>query len=250
MVRISYVGPDPEESWDVTSRSQAREIIDTSNVSQASVLEDIATAVALKGSQSYINNADSTFALATYYPARDNLNVPTASRGVADGVAALDGSSKIPLAQMPTLGSGYCRGPFGITGTPETPSGVTSTPAKLADFEIGVQSIAFRPLVYAAVMVDTDLGALPVVEARISDGSAAYGSQTLIGRGIGQTIWGSGQAVTVLPVGAAGAAGSGSYPVGMNIWVSLWVYSQNSQAVSVGTGGVCNAAVLLLRNAA
>ena len=141
---------------------------------------------------------------------------------------------------MPVLGSGYLRGPFGPT-TVYPVSGATTTAVKLADFAIGVQSVAFQPLGYAMVAVDTAPGGRPLIEMRISD--TATGTQTVFAQGIGRPTYAGRQIVAVTPGNATlGAANPLPYAVGTDIVVTLWVSSTTNTPVTVGSASLLSAA--------
>ena len=109
--------------------------------------------------------------------------------------------------------------------------------------------MAFRPLPYAVVMVDTEPGGQPVVEMRISDGQALYASQTLIGQGAGRTLHSGRQAVLLTPASSTlGASGTGTYAPTMNVYATLYVYSSSAAVpVAVSSTGVASAALYLMR---
>ena len=245
MPRLNYVGPVPTDDGDMLNRLQGIDIINAATVNRTATTSSIETAAASKASKEAIDLADAAYATAEYYQGRDNLNVTTASIGAANGVAGLV-SGKVPLAQLPVLGQGYLKGPFGPT-TVNIVSSATTTPVKLAEFAIGVQSVAFAPLAYATAAVNTTPGGRPVLEMRISDGAAAYGDQTLIAQGIGRPIYNGRQIVSITPASSAGASNPAPFSVATNIVVSLWVYSTTNTPVSVSSSSLISAVVYLMR---
>lgn len=247
MARLSYVGPPAADDNDIISRSTAEQILDAGDVTRVQVAGDIATAVSLRASKAYIDQADSLYATVSYYQDQDNMNLPLLSIGQPNGAAALV-SGEVPAEQIPAGGAGYLRGPYGAT-TRWTVTDVTDTPTRIAEFRIGVPSVAFRPLVYGVVMVDTEPGGQPIVEARISDGEALYSSQTLIGQGAGRPLHSGRQSVLVVPASATlGASGAGTYAADMDVYVAIYVYSSSSSVpVAVSSTGVASAALYFMR---
>lgn len=247
MSRLSYIGPAATEDNHIMTRSSTEPILDAGDVTRTKVTDDINDAVALRASKFYIDQADATYATTDYYQDQDALSLPLAAIGQSDGAAALVGG-EVPIEQIPAGGAGYLRGPFGPT-TRWTVTDVGTTPTRIAEFVLGVQSISFRPLPYAVVMVDTEPGGQPVVEMRISDGEALYSSQTLIGQGAGRPLHSGRQSVLLTPASSTlGADGTGSYAPSMNIYAALYVYSSSlSVPVAVGSTGVASAALYLMR---
>ena len=153
MPRVNYVGPTPVDDGDLATRLQASTILDSGPVTRVTVDSAAHDAALLRATKSYVDTQDALYALDSYPANRDALNTPVASRGAANGTATLDSGSKVPLGQIPVLGAGYLKGPFGPTAV--FPSTATTTPVRIADFDIGVQSVSFRPLFYATVMAST-----------------------------------------------------------------------------------------------
>lgn len=246
MPRLNYVGPAPTQGTEVLSQRQGIDLINAATINRTGVTTQIESAVATRAGADYIDTADATFATVEYYQGRDALNVPQSAVGTASGVAGLV-SGKVPLAQLPVLGSGFIKGPFGPT-TVNAVTSATTTPVKLAEFVIGNQSIGFHPMSYALVAVDTTPGGRPIVEMRMSNGAAAYSAQKLIGQGIGRTIYNGRQIVAVTPVWPTlGAASPEPWDVNTNIVASLYVYSSSAVSVQVGSASVLSAAVYLMR---
>lgn len=246
MPRLNYVGTEPATSADILNRGQGTVLINNAVAGRTFASEMAEAAAAEKASKSYIDLADANYVTVDYYQGRDALNVPLASVGQPNGVASLSGG-KIPGAQIPVLGAGYLRGPFGPT-TINAVNNATTTPVKVADFAIGVQSVGFHALAYATVAVDTDPGGRPILEMRLSNGTAVYGSQTLIAQGIGRPMFDGRQIVSITPASATTGASAPAHWAGTtNIVVSLWVYSSSSTPVTVGSASVISAAVFLTR---
>lgn len=247
MARLSYIGPAATDDNHIMTRSSAEPVLDGGDVTRTKVADDIDTAVALRASKFYIDQADTAYATADYYQDQDARSVPLTRIGQPDGAAELI-SGEVPVEQIPAGGAGYLRGPYGPT-TRWTVTDVGTTPTKIAEFVIGVPSVAFRPLPYAVVVVDTEPGGQPVLEMRISDGEALYGSQTLIGQGAGRPLHSGRQSVLLNPASdTLGADGTGTYAPTMDVYVALYVYSTSAAVpVTVSSTGVASAALYLMR---
>lgn len=240
MARLSYVGATPSDPNDVLNRLQGHTILVSGSVNRTGVDSAINDAVATRASKSYVDTQDATFQLPTYYQNQDALNIAVSSVGQPNGVAFLDGgTATVPLAQMPPLGAGYVKGPYGPTHVQGATA--TTTPLKIADFDIGAQGITFFPLVFATVLAtSTNLGR-PVIEARISDGQKTYANQALVARGMGRNLHADQQPVVVTSFG-----GTGSFGPDVAIWLSLWLTDLTQTSV-VSSGGIISAVVFLLR---
>jgi len=241
MPRLSYVGPEPADPTDLVSRGQGQAIINAAPINRSDISAMVETATTTKAAKSYIDLADAGFATADYYRTRDELNVAVTDVGAPGGVAALV-SGVIPLAQIPVLGSGLVKGPFGPTAiTPQ--SSITTPAAKIAEWVIGIQSVAFQPLGYALVAVDTTPGARPILEMRLNN--------VLIADGKGRALHNGRQIVAVTPASETlGAANPSPWPLGTAITVTLHVSSATSVPVSVGSASVLSGAVYLVKMAA
>lgn len=247
MSSLRYVGPAALNPDEIVTRKKLTDDLNAATPNRTSVSSEIVTQASAYGTKSYVDTQDNQFPLANYYQNQDALNVPLGAKGAANGVATLDANGQIPLAQLPTLGSSYIYGPFGPTALF---SGSTkSTPLKIADFNIGVQSIQFQPLAFAIIMAQSINNGRPVVEFRISNGAAPYASQALIGQAMGRNFYDDLQPITMLPspqtTGQSGTAAG--FPTSYNTWISVWLYDAAGQTVTLGTGGVVTIGVFLMR---
>lgn len=245
MPRLNYLGPEPSEDNQVLSRAHATSLITSGPTSRQAATTAVEDSAALLASKDYIDLADAKYATVEYMNAGDALNVAASSVGAPGGVAGLTGG-KIPLQQLPVLGAGYMKGPFGPTSiTPVASAG--QTPVKLAEFTIGNQSVAFTPLAYATVLVDSKPGGRPVVELKMSNGAAVYANQTLIASGSGMPIYNGSQVIAVTPTAAAGTANNITWAANTNIVATLWVRSLTTTTVSASGSSVLSAALFLAR---
>lgn len=249
MPRLNYVGPEPSIGIELINRGQGTDIINNAIPNRSATTAAVEATANTYASKDYIDLADGNYTTVDYYQNKIGLNVYANQVGQPNGVASLVGG-KIPIAQVPVLGSGYLKGPFGPTTTATSPTAGT-TPVKVADFTIGVQSVAFQPLAYATVAVDTKPGGRPILEMRLSNGTANYGSQTLIAQGIGRPIYDGRQIVCVTPASdTTNAQSPSSWPGNTNIIVSLWAYSSSSVPITISSSAVLSAVVFLLRTTA
>lgn len=253
MPTLRYVGRAPTDPEDITTRLQVNSLLQE-GVSRSSAQTDVNDANLLRATKTYVDAQDGLYALPSYYQTRDALNVPLAQKAVANGIATLDANGKVPLNQLPVLGVGSFIGPFGPTAV-FNGSSSGATPLKIADLHVGVQSFTFRPLVFSTVVASSPSSSgnnlcRPVVEARMSDGQAAYASQTLIGLGVGRNLYDSIQPINVLPVPqTTGQSGlDAGFPGTYDIWISLWLYDNHEQTATLATGGIASATAFLIRN--
>ena len=198
--------------------------------------------------KSYVDSQDATFQLPSYVTAQDALNVPLSSVGVPGGVATLNSAGDVPLTQLPVLGAGYLLGPYGPTAVATGTTG--ATPLRIAEWNIGNTSLAFRALVFMSVFV-TGVGAHPVVEVRIADSATqpTYAAGTLVAMGEGRTIYNDYHALIVLPVPDTTGQTPSLLPTGYKIWLTAWVYDLNGLSVTLTGGNIAVASAFLLRGA-
>jgi hypothetical protein len=251
MAGLKYVGADYSEdnnTNDLLTKLDIDTAFANASISQTSVQGMINSAVATMASQSFINQALTAFIQPNYLANAENTLIPLTNVGVPGGVAPLNGSGVIPSQFVPSLGAGYCLGPFGPTSTTSVTAG--AQPVKFADWSIGVQNLSFQPMVFMTLFAGAIHGGRPVIEVRISSGVDTYANQTLVARGVGRNCWNDFQAINVLPIpsatGHTGVAGTG-YPTNYNTWLSAWIYDANAQTVSVNSLNIAIANAYLIR---
>jgi hypothetical protein len=265
---LTYVGAAAATAADIDNRGTLNNQLAAVTPNSASVAAQLTALTTGSGAtyatKSYVDTQDGTFALPSYYTSRDALNLPTIARGTVAGsaltgsyygVASLDASTKVPIAQLPNVGAGYLLGPYGPTAVSSAVS-TGSTPVKIADWQLGLPSIQFRPLAYlVAFITSTVATARPVIEIRIANTVTAppYGSTTLIAAGEGRNGWTDYQAIPCLPVPDSTSQTPSLLPTSYEIWVSAWLYDVNGSAgtntVTMSTGGIGLASLFLLRGA-
>lgn len=250
MAAQKYVGPVAATPEGVATRLSTEDQLAAGN-SRSFADGRVATLAEAYATRDYVDTADAGYVDAAYVAGQDALNVPASSVGAPNGVAPLDSTGKIPIANCPTLGFGTLRGPWGAANT-YSGTASNSTPQKLADFTIGQTTWNFRPLAFLTVQVDVSANARPVVEVRIGTPSdTTYASQTLVGSGIGRAFYNDAQVISVFPAGALGAMSDGNqtyYGPNYDARLTVWVYNLSSTgAVAFGTGSVWTAAAFIAR---
>jgi hypothetical protein len=265
---LTYVGAVPANPADLDNRGALNTQLAAITPNAGSVATQITGLTtglgATYATKSYVDTQDSTFALSSYYTTRDALNLPVSAVGTVAGspitgsyygAASLDGSTTVPLAQLPNVGAGYLAGPWGPTSVASSAS-TGSTPVKIADWNLGLPSVQFRPLVFfSAFITSSTTTAQPVIEIRIANSvtAPAYGSTTLIAMGEGRTPYADFQAISAIPVPDTTGTTPSLLPTSYEIWVTAWLYDLNgsgSSSVSLNSSGnVANAALYLLRGA-
>lgn len=155
---------------------------------------------AAKADKKYVDDQDAKYSTAAYFAGQDALLVPLSAKGTPNGVATLGADGKIPAAQLPALGSGYLRGPWGhVNAYPGTTGQVK---LKIADWGTrpGVTAHKCQILAWMSVSIACSKLARPVVEIRVGGtGDTTYASQVLVARGYGRLYYEDSQVVTVQP---------------------------------------------------
>jgi hypothetical protein len=255
------VGPAAAASTDLTRKLDVDTDYANATISQGAVAGQIATAVALLASQTSINNALANYAQPAYITAQDALLLPTSWVGVPSvpanpaatpptaaitGVASLDGTTKIPLVQVPALGAGFISGPWGPTAT--FAGSATNTPIKICDWNIGATGVSFYPRVYMSLLASAANLGRPVVEVWISNAPMIYGAGTLVARGAGRNFWNDAMTVNVVPVPSkTGQVGGTGLSPTYTAWLTAWLFDANGEGVSVSTGNIVSAGLYLWR---
>lgn len=244
-----YVGKTPETPEGVVTRLSGEQQLGT-GPSQVYVDTQVINGADLLADKAYVDAADNTFVEASYVATQDALNLPTTAKGAANGVASLVGGT-VPYSQLPGLGAGILRGPWGVSTTASGTTG--ATPLKMGTWNIGQTTWNFRPLVFLVAQVDVSQGGRPCVEVRIgTSADTTYESQTLVASGIGRARFDDVQSVTVLPAGVPGAMSDGIqtyYAPTYNAQLTAWVYNigQPAGQVTVTTTSMWSAAAYIAR---
>jgi hypothetical protein len=243
------VGVDEDHPRATETRQTTEEIL-TSGVSRAYVAGRVDTLKSTRAPKTYVDSQDELYAPASYYPAQDNLLVPLTAKGTASGVATLGSDGKVPQAQVPVLGAGTMRGPWGANQTFGGTTGIT--PLKIAQWNLGVSGVRGQPLVFMSTSVASTGRA--VIEIRIGDNTqTTYAAQTLIGQGYGRSHYLDYQTITVLPVTAALAEGQDgvqdSWHPATNLLINAWLFDTEGGQSTTQVGSVATAALFFARTA-
>ena len=249
MTGHNYVGATPTSPEDLATKLRISQLVAAADPNQVSATTDVNTAAALKAAKAYVDTQAAAYATPSYMTTRDALNVPLTAKGQLNGVATLGADGKILPSQIPAVGAGWVLGPYGPTsGT----SAITdSTPVRIADWDIGIQSITFEPWVFCTIVAGATNMGRPVIEVGISDGTTTdYGDQTIVARGYGRSFYNDGQVVNVMPLPISSPhSGDDStvFTPTYDIFLSAWLYDSQDQTVSVADGSILSGAVFLIR---
>lgn len=252
MPTIPYVGPEPDDS--VADGVQNKLMVETqltSGVTRSYVDGRVATLIAGKATKSYVDTHDALYADSSYYAAQDALLIPLTQRGVAGGVATLDSLGRIPDAQVPALGAGIFKGPYGITGIAAGTAG--STPVKIAEFALGATGVRFKPLVFMNILFTVVGRARPIVEVKIGDTTqTTYDAQTLVASGYGRAMYDDNSLVVVKPAAdTTNVMQDGTqtyYSMTTSYNLSVWAFdSTGTGQLTFASGQIASAAAWLMR---
>lgn len=250
MAGLSYVGKSPATTRDVETRLHTEGVLQ-SGISRGYVDGRVTDLAASRATKVYVDEQDSEFAETSYYPAQDLLLVPNAAKGAASGVASLDGSAKVPTAQIPVLGAGILRGPYG----PDQYFGGTTgtTPLKIAQWNPAVLGYTGQLLVWLNVSAQS-IDGRPVIEVRAGNSTqTTYAAQTLIAQGVGREHFNDYQMITVVPVTALDGEGQDGVqdatPGSTNLLVNVWMYDDAGGQVTTAIGLMPTAALFIARTA-
>lgn len=254
---LNYVGPTPANSTDVVSGATTNSLIaafspnETSVQAQLTALVDNASNPNSYASLNYVNNQHALYTSPAAVASAIALLVPISTVSQPFGVASLDPSGYVPLAQMPNMGEGYLIGPWGPIDAPQGSTG--STPLLIGDWNIGVANMQFRPLMFLlAYVYPSVIGAQPVIEVRIANttSSPAYAEAgTLVGSALGRYGYNDYHTVAMLPSPDTVAETPTLLGTNYNVWLTAWLYDLNgdSSTQSVTMGTLASGAAYLLR---
>lgn len=250
MAGLNYVGPSPVSGDDIMTERATTDLLDT-GTTRSFVLDRIDTLSAQYATLDYVNLADATFVVPSVVDTRDALNLPTASKGVPNGVATLDGTAHVPVAQCPSLGAGILKGPYGIASQ-ITVDTTTASQVRLATIDLGASTgIQFKTMAFATVYVQQQsMATRAVLELRIGDSTqTTYVSQTLIGAGAGRSNFTDFQSITAQPCGATtGITNTAGRSASTHWIISLWLTSSGGTSL-VKTANILTCSAYLLRTA-
>lgn len=242
MAGLTYVGADDTDPRSIETRLSAEGNLNQ-GVSRSYVSGRIAEKMATRATKTYVDTADEQFAPVAYYSERDALLVPLTAKGVASGVATLNASGKVPAAQIPVLGAGMLRGPWGAN---QSFGGTTgSTPLKVAQWNLGVLGVTGIPLAFMSTSVQSTDGR-SAIEIRIGDSTqTTYVAQTLIAQGFGREWYQDYQMIAVLPCPPVGFALNPA----TNYILNAWLIDTNGGQSTTQVGSIATASFFAARTA-
>lgn len=223
------------------------DILDT-GTTRTYALDRIAALTAPYATTDYINLADNAFVAPSVVDTRDALNLPLSAKGAPNGVATLDSSGFVPVAQCPNLGAGILKGPYGIA-TQVSADTSTSSQVLLATIALGSTGVTFKPWAFACAFVQQQtFGARAVLEMRIGDPSqTTYGAQTLVSAGTGQSGFIDFQPIATDPCGVTtGTTATAGFSPSTNWTISLWLTSSGGTSL-VKNANIVTCSAYLLR---
>jgi hypothetical protein len=236
-VSLSHVGKPPVLPFGLESKAQVDDHLNASASSKLAVAARVVTLAANKAAKTDVDDADGAYALSSYYLAQDLLYVPKSGKGTAGGVATLGPDGKIPAAQLPALGTGWLRGPYGHVNayTLTTAPGEKRVIADWGD-RPGVTATRCQPLVWMSVSVGCAKYGRPVVEVRAGGpADTTYESQVLVARGSGRLYYEDYQTVTVQPCAdVAGRMQNGTQwyiDPNFDLRLTAWMYDATTTGV-------------------
>ena len=254
MVKISgleYVGPVPADPTDVVTGNKLGAILGALTPNRTTVSSQVIAQIdTTYASKALVDETHSAFVAPSYYQAQDKLNLAPAQVGAPGGVAGLDASGKVPLPQMPNLGEGYIRGPWGPT---TLLTGATDdTPLYIADWQIGEAYLSFRPMLFVLCFIAGTMGSQPVIEiwCNDTDTQPTYTQAqagTLVCRGVGRYGYSDYHTVACWPTPDTPGEPPSLLPPSYKVWLSAWLYDLSGQGVTIEQGGVTTGAAFLMR---
>lgn len=250
MSGLTYVGKAPAEATDVETKISTEDLLNT-GISRSYVTDRVNTLVSPKATKVYVDTKDNQFADVTYPTTQDALLVPNSAKGASGGVASLDNGSppKIPSAQVPILGAGVLRGPYGPSSFSVGTTGLT--PLKIAEWVINPLSWTSQLLAYANLSAQSVAGRT-VIEIRAgTSAQTTYAAQTLISQGFGRSAFNDYQVINVIPVTALDNEGQDgvqdSWSPSTNLLVNMWMYDDGGGQSTITTGLVVTAPLFVMR---
>jgi hypothetical protein len=289
-VGMAPTGTDPTNS--VVNRAEVDALVAVITPSQASVTGQGAAQLydatlnptGVFATKTYIDAQAATFNIppaigtGTYYAGQDTLNIPNsfvpptvaaaATAGIANGVATLDASKKIPLSQMPNTGQGYMLniGAAAPTSNATWPSSTgDTTPINIANWNHGIANWSFRPMVFLTAYIGT-VWEQPIVQVYLNNTTTqpswatASTSGILVAEGVGRYLYNDVHPVYVVPVPDALSETPSTLSTSFNVWLSVWMYGLQGRvqaavagvvapSITMGGAPIATSAAYLVRGA-
>lgn len=246
------VGSTPLNDIDVIAKADVENTLTNTGVTRTYVAGRVATLASGKATKLYVDTQDNLYATPTYYQNQDLLNLPTAQKGAALGVAPLV-SGTIPSINIPILGAGMLKGPYGFA-TPYAGNASFATPLKIADWTPGQYGVNCQLICFMTVLATCDANAHPVVDVRYStSGDTTFAGQIPFARGYGRTYFNDTHTIVVEPITATAGAGQDgiqqTIPASATLTISAWLYDgvNNGGLISTQVGYIVSSALYLAR---
>ena len=264
MASLYYLGKAPSANGDLTTQGDSRTTFDA-GVTRRYVSDRITASIANRVTKVQVDEWDSAYAPVTYYQQRDVLLTPNSAKGAVGGVATLTSSLVSTLAggtgyvavQVPVLGAGIMRGPYGMTKQ-YTKTNVGATPQIIGEWLYPTTtSPSFGPMPLTGQLMPfcttsaQNTGGRTVLEVRAGT-TNTYSEQTLIGTGYGRTWFDGYQMITVLPAGPSSMGQTGTFAkfdatVPLN--VTLWMFNDGGGTSNTTAGLTYTSALYVARTA-
>ena len=218
MSGLYYVGKTPAVDRDLVIQADAKATFGT-GVTHDYVINQIDAKSAAKVTKSQVDAWDSVYAPANYYQDQDKLLLPLAAKGTAGGVATLGTSTALSqagttgyvanTAQLPVLGAGIMRGPYGMNKQ-YSRGDIGATPSLIGEWLYSLDGTSFTMpvtgyfLAFVTVAAQ-NTGGRTVLEVRAGT-STKYAEQSLVATGCGRTWFDGYQIINVVPAASGDPA--------------------------------------------
>lgn len=192
MTSLNYGGPPIASDGKTVGYVEYLNSVKAGAMTQAQVDTQIANALAGYATTAYVDQQDALLAMTTYVDSRDALKVPLTQRGQANGVASLV-SSKVPVAQVPTVSQNWMRGPHVPSGYNTGNITASGSEVTLYTMTVTDPGYPYKILVWgyseAQISNDTTTGLVYVRQTSTAGNILAIG-QTKMQLDWGDCVWG------------------------------------------------------------
>lgn len=265
MAGLYYVGKAPSVDRDLVIQKDAKAVFN-GGVSRSYVAQQVAAKTAVKITKKQVDEWDSGYAPVVYYQQQDQLLMPKSAKGATGGVASLTTSTAaskagysnyvISPSQLPVLGAGTMRGPYGLNKQ-YNQANVGTIPKMFGEWQYSPDSVKFvMPvtgyLLPFLVIAAQNTGGRTVLEVRFGT-SKLYAEQKLIGIGYGRTWFEGYQIINVVPA-TTGDTEDMIIDATVPVYVQLWVHNEGGGRSNVmlteGTDGSTNVSAGMIYSSA
>ena len=192
MSSLKYAGRVGTTNNQIVSRLSVDQAF-ASGITRGSVDDSVALIADTKARTDYVDAQDANLATTGYVSQQDGLLVPASKKGAINGVASLDANKYIPTTQLPPMGRGKIRGPYGLTSrnagtaSPSSSGSGASNYAKIGSWNLPAPGFVWRPMVFMTCLV----GAWRTADKAIAEGRADV--ECRVGGSYNSTICASGR---------------------------------------------------------